>query len=238
MMSLRESVNRDRRQEASSLGQQAMDAAQNGRLDEATELFRLAARSDPENADWPSSLAIAQIRSGRMGDAGLSLQAAIILAPDRPDPWAHLGLLRFQTMVGGDAPLRRAAALSPLQPFYRLWRGDGLSRHGKPDEARDVLKAGCAVDPGLAGTWAALANSLIALQGGAGALPAATAATRLEPASPLYWSILGGARQAAGDIEGALADCRRAIVLQPGFADALGSLAILETVLGNMAAAD
>lgn len=103
--------------------------------------------------------------------------------------------------------LRKLAKRGPREPWPRLWIGHLSGRPAAPPRAASRLVRG----------WAAAWAGLAALErGGARAAAASlSSACRLLPKSAVARGLLGRARAAAGDLDGAGTDASRAIALDP-----------------------
>jgi predicted Zn-dependent protease len=95
---------------------------EDGRLDEAARLYRLAADAEPGNPDARFNLGCVLMEQGDHAAAERALRQAIGLAPQDYQAWANLGecLLAQQRLDEAEQVLRKALAREPKIP--KAWK--------------------------------------------------------------------------------------------------------------------
>jgi predicted TPR repeat methyltransferase len=154
---------------------------------------------------------------GESRQARALLQKGALALPHAADLHANLGqlLLAEGDCESAASVLGQALALQPQAPLVQQWLGDALSRLGRHEEAIGCYGAALELAPDRAD---ALLGMAAALQS-AGRLQEAVDCLQREidrrPDSVRAHQLLGNARLALGDRQGALASYRAVLVLQP-----------------------
>jgi putative PEP-CTERM system TPR-repeat lipoprotein len=175
-----------------------------------------------------------------LGDAARSaelLEHVLRLAPDDAQALFLLGRIQLSWR-------RYARASELLEQAARQGAGGalaalGFSRLGRGDEARGMadLSASFERSPEDLVVASALAN-LLARRGKAQeAVAVAERASRALAGNPVALNLLGGMRQAAGDLAGARLEFEEALRRDPGFAPARLNLARVDVAQGRFDAA-
>jgi tetratricopeptide (TPR) repeat protein len=143
--------------------------------------------------------------------------------PTTPPGVASLELVRLARTKLRSADARgaledaeRALALAPALPEARLALALALALQEKPDYGRalDAASAALAVDPG-SGLALALHGAGRVWRGDADGRKECDRATTLAPNDPFVWAIRGHAREVSDDDDGVVADCTRALQVDP-----------------------
>ena len=121
---------------------------------------------------------------------------------------------------------RDAAAYDGLA---RIWRDWGLPHLGIGDARRALYYA-----PESAAAYNTYGTLLDALDQRAEARRAFERALELDPRAAYAWTNLCYQSFQAGNFDGAAAQCRRALALEPGFAPAHNNLALVHAATGNL----
>jgi protein O-GlcNAc transferase len=173
--------------------------------------------SDPEVREALSALAAGATTSSHRRVAEAYRQAGILdtaydhyaaaLVLDKGDPASHDGLAR-------------------------VWRDWGFPERGMGDARRAIFYA-----PDSAAAHNTFGTLLQGLGRGADARRAFEHAAALDPQAAFAWANLCYLSFQSGDIESALASCRRAIALDPGFKAAHNNLGLVHAADGDLASA-
>lgn len=223
-------------------------------LDEgAGACFRNAARLQPAAARWAYYAGVAAQEVGALDQAAASLAAALALAPDDPPALLRLGQVelargRSQAAV---APLGRALAFPGTAAAAHLALGRLALDAGGAQEAADHFAAALALQPAASSVRHPLALAYRALGrleeargelARAGSAPLAfedplLAEAQAAVTGPGVHVLRGLAAEARGDLAAALAEYRRAVLLDPDNADLRQGLGLALAGAGDVAAA-
>ena len=109
-----------------------------GRLEAACTAYLDAQQADPTNPQIPAARGVLLLQMGHAGDAALSLQRALELAPDSAELWLTLGNARVRNdeFEAAREAFSRAAKLRPDLAVAHNNLGNVLRRQGRPEEAK------------------------------------------------------------------------------------------------------
>jgi len=193
---------------------EASDAMNAGRHQDAIPLFRQALASNPDDATVHNSYGSALAATGHLPEATAEYRKASALSPDYPD--AHNNLASALVQQGNRAAaifeFERALALKPDFAEAHAGLGGVLAQGGRLPEAISHLHQAVELSPdnGSLRTNLCLALSLAGRP--AEAIPQAEQAVALSNGqNPLVLDLLGRVYAQAGRLDDAIASTRRAI---------------------------
>ncbi|MFN3076063.1 MAG: DegT/DnrJ/EryC1/StrS family aminotransferase [Alphaproteobacteria bacterium] len=170
---------------------------------------------------------------GRQQQAVACFRNMAAIAPEIPETWTNLSAALVAAHQPTEAVItaRRAARLRPdwVTAFRNL--GAVLERNGLNQEAMEACRRVVELAPGDAGARSVLAGTLIRLGRHQEAIDTYRQALALEPANITVLNALGTHLPAAGG--GAVA-LRRAVRVEPIFAEAWSNLAGIHRQLGQL----
>ncbi len=176
-----------------------------GRMNEAAAMFERGLATQPDSARLHARLGAAYRNLRRFDQAHDHLRKAIELDPALPDPWNSLGRMAFD------------------QKQYA--------------EAEAAYRAAIRFHPRFAVAFKNLGRTLLALRRWSGAVPVLREYLQFEPDDHEALTYLAQALGEQGNpalLDEAEAACRQALVLAPGFADALDNLGNVLRVRGRL----
>lgn len=188
----------------------------------AEAAFQRALSLAPDNADLHANLARCQAANGKAQDAETSLGRAISLGAASADNLLARARVQLQLEHFADAAASAQAALAaePGRTDARLLLANALIADGRAAEARPILEA-------LANSPAAAADVYFSCGGACHALGEIAQARgwyekacRARPDTPRYLASLANAESQLGHYDRVVEHCRRALALQPQFAEA------------------
>ncbi|MHC4916566.1 MAG: tetratricopeptide repeat protein, partial [Planctomycetota bacterium] len=200
-----------------------------GDLAAAEKHYRTAARLSPGFYAARAGLARLYLDLDRPADALVEAEAAAAGNPGDAEFFAILASAYRRTDRPADAEkaLERGLQLDPQSSALLLILARARGTEGKWSEAAGLCRRARAADPRNPHAAADLAVALMRDGDPAGGLRQAAAAVQLRGAGAPHWEVLGCARSAAGNPNGAEAAFREAIRLQPDRASARRRLASL-----------
>lgn len=136
------------------------------------------------------------------------------------------GLLRKGNSAAALVYFQQANNLAPSNPVILLHEGTALHNLERYEEAIACYHAAIRVAPRLGEVHNNLGNSLMALGRFADAADSFAQAAQFLPLSPVPLAARATALQALGFITEAETDCRNALLIAPGFAEAHWNLAL------------
>ena len=197
--------------------------AKEGDLAAAEQALQNALRLDPENHDALYALGKVHARMGRNQEAASELAQALKLMPN-PAAVDYVALAELYDAVGEraqrDEMLRRASSLPDGDEIVGLADARIKARQGDRKGAGDLLRDLVRRYPRSPRAWTALGLLLADDQPGAESLRAFDTAQQLSPADPRPYLLAAQELHAMGRDREALQDCRRALALAPGYAEA------------------
>jgi predicted O-linked N-acetylglucosamine transferase (SPINDLY family) len=201
---------------------QAVALHRNGKLDEATRLYRDALASDPRNFTARHFLGVALAQGGQ-AEAGLAeVETALLLRPT--DTEAYLNRANILRMLGRKeealADFNRALAARPNWGPVLNNRGGVLQDLRRFDEALADFDRALALQPHASSLINNRGSVLLDLGRAREALAAFDQALQLAPDDPVVLNNHGNALRLLGRYEAALESYDRAIALNPGYSQA------------------
>lgn len=171
------------------------------------------------------------------GDVSRALAIARVLAdqnPQSPDALQLLALCEAESQhpQAADVAFRQALALAPRHPDISLNFARFLGRHGRHQDACEVLALAAEAAPKHAGLQRAMGLSALEAGQGLVAVAALQQSTNLEPQQRRNWHGLGSALRESGALPDAENAFARALALGRD-ADVLANLAAVRRLLGR-----
>lgn len=210
-----------------TLGRQATQLHQQGRLDEAETLYRQILALDPRVFPALYLLGMLRLQQGDSGEAIELIGRALAINPNDPGALAHYGLALLGQSRFGEAvaSFDRLLAFQPGEPTALMGRGTALKALERHAAALADYESVLAVDPRNADAWNGRGLLLRSLRRIDEALDSFNRALALTPD-------FADALQNRGDLLwsekldnlAATADLEKALILEPGRALLRGSL--------------
>lgn len=202
----------------------AYDALNEGKHDQAKQLFSEAAKAEPANP--LPLLGLADIARLQHKDVEATdwVKKAYKVAPQSVDALVAMARLSMATKQWKEAErfAQEAAKADPKAVAPQLDLGElYLNVLHKPDLAADAFRKASELKPEHAGARFGLGMALLAKQNPADAVRAMNETVRLAPENPLSHYGLGQAEAARGDYRAATRAYDRAIALDPKFSTAM-----------------
>jgi predicted O-linked N-acetylglucosamine transferase (SPINDLY family) len=212
----------DARDEADRLIAEGNRAEDNGRVEEARDLYRRAVAAAPDYARAHVNLGIALEALGDVDAAAASHQAA--LAVDPSDPYASYNLSKLRLAAGAPAEANQLLARSlEGRPDFRealVLQGYVLSLLGRAPESLAAFESALAQHADF-GTLFHYAQALRALDRLPAAASALERALELEPGNVDARAALADVLAAQGDAAGSAAALELVLAERPAWPDAL-----------------
>jgi tetratricopeptide (TPR) repeat protein len=218
---------------ASATLQQALALHQAGRLKEAEAGYRQALAEQPGNPDVLHFLGLLAHQSGRYEEAIDLIRQAIALRP-RPAFQYSLALVHLarHDAVAAEEALRQTTTMAPDHAEALFYLGGLLRARRDIAAATDCYRRALAVKPGFVDAHVNLGLLLKEADDAAEAVKHIEAADRLRPNDPRILNSLGMVREQSAPSD-AVENFRRALALEPQFAEAAMNLAKLLTTLAR-----
>lgn len=181
-----------------NLLQRAVQLHQQGRLDQAEDLYRQVLAGTPDQFDALHLLGVIARQRGRAREAVDLIEAALRVDPNQARAHCNLGAA-LQDLGRAEAALASYDAALRLDPQYALaWdnRGNTLRRLQRPQEALDAYERALALRPDSADAWCHRAIVLLELGRPADAAASAERALAARPDWIEALLALGNALQA------------------------------------------
>ena len=134
---------------------QAIIAHQEGRLEEAEQLYRSILENQPTNFDVINNLGIILCNLGSLDEAETSYKKAIELKPDYPEAYNNLGntLLKLERLDEAELSCKKAIELKPDYPEAYNNLGNTLLKLERLDEAELSYKKAIELKPDYADAY-------------------------------------------------------------------------------------
>ena len=210
-----------------------------GNLDQAASAANRFVNSVPDSVDGRKLLATIRLQQRQAGAVQELLQPVL---DAQPDDVGALNLMANALLLDGKADrgldlLARIAELQPDSPVAQVRLGAGLMMSGQAEEAGRHLETALAIDPEFQQAEILLVMNELRNENFEGAVKAAKAYQRRNPASVAPYNLLGRVYQAAGNSGEAGKAFASALRLEPGDPAANLSLAQMSLVAGDVKAA-
>ena len=197
--------------------QQALQAHQANRFDEAERLYRAVLQAEPDHADAMSLLGLVLGATERHDDAIAYAEKAVARDPQSALFAFHLGtiLTTAQKLPEGVAAFRKAIALKPDMPQAYYNMANALRAMDQWTEAIAAYREAIRLLPTYAEAYNNLALSLVHEKDFDEALAAAKQAVTIEPRYGEGWRTLCNIAEQAKDYELARAAGEQCVRLMP-----------------------
>jgi tetratricopeptide (TPR) repeat protein len=214
--------------EASRYNKQAIELAQQGRLDESLDSFRQAIRLRPDFAEAHSNLGNVYLYQQKLEEAVSSYETALRLQPDFAAAHSNLGhcLCLLKRHEESEAHCRRAVELFPdgADAFNNL--GNALRGQGKKEETRDAYQEALRRNPDFTEAHVNIGFAWMDLRRPEAAAYACREAIRCKPDHQKAYHLLASALVDAGNLPDAETNIREALRLKPDDPEALVCLGV------------
>ncbi len=206
--------------------QRALAHHQNGRLQDAEQLYLQVLEAMPRHADALHLLGVIALQCGNFEAAADLIQQAIDVQPSA-NFYCNLGNALKEQGRRREAIASYRQALTRDANLAEAWcnLGDVLLDEGEPEEAANCCRRAIEMRPGFAEAHCNLGNALLKQGKLDGAIGCYRHTLRLRPGLAVAHSNLGHALARHGRPDEAVVECQRAIQLQPRFAAAYSHLA-------------
>lgn len=203
--------------------QAGLDAHRRGDLSSAEQHYRAVLLAAPDTLDAYNLLGRLLVQSGRAGDAVPLLRHAIDRAATQASLWVSYteALLAYGALATAREAAEKARQLAPKDAEVLFIWAEAQRMAGAWVAAADGYRALLTVQPGHAGAWLQLANSMQAMGDLPGARQAAMRAVQSAPQAPECHNNLGSLFAAGDEHAVALTHFDRALALRPNYATAL-----------------
>lgn len=207
----------------------------NGQLAEAEAAVRSAVALDPKAARLRIVLSDILLRQNKHLEALNEVLLAAVTHPDDAEVYSHLGhLLQRDGDPAAEAAFRRAAEMDPANAHIRHQLSEILHKMGRSEEAIAVAREATELEPGNAHRFEHLARLFLAAGDEAGAVGAQQRAVQLNPDNRVFRVVLSDLLARQGRQEEALAEARIAGERFPDSAHAVGHLAHVLQLVGDL----
>jgi tetratricopeptide (TPR) repeat protein len=197
-----------------------------GQVDEALSRYREFVRTDPNEAEGHSKLAVALMQKGQYDEAVAELERAVQLDPHIALMQDNLGvaLLRSGRAEEAVAALQRAADLDPANVKTYNNLGVALMRTGRNAQAVAALRRAVEIEPANSEAHDNLGQALLMAGSTDESIRALQEAVRLEPGNVGTRDNLGVALMRAGRFADAVTTLQQAVAIAPQSAEAHDNL--------------
>lgn len=199
---------------------------QNGRLQEAEQIYRTVLEQEPKNPDALHLLGILSHQRGDHAKAVDLIQQAIALRPDQA-PY-HCNIAEAYRNQGNHAQAiehcREALRIAPQYPEALSNLGLALLESGRAKEAVPYFEEATALRPNFAMAWNNLGNAWRELNEWDKAFDAFRRALKAAPNLYHAHSNLGQALLERGELDEALRHCQAAVKINRNFPEAHNNL--------------
>ncbi len=182
----------------------------------------------------------ALFQEGKMEEAKIALNKAIVLDPDLPEPHNYLGamLVRMGDLPGAEKEFRAALKLLPSNAEWQSNLAGLLAARGSVPEARYLFERAIKLQPSAANPRLNYARLLANLNLNKEAEEQAKAAVLADPGVPAAHELWGMLLSTQGEAEGAVRELKTAVNLEPDFWRAHYELGVALLNRGDTAEAD
>lgn len=203
-----------------NLLQQASNAHQAGRLDEAQNLYGKLLSAEPGNAQALHLRGIACHQQNRHDEALHWIEKALAVKPAWPEALANAGVMLEALGRPADAVARYEASLKLLRSADTLNNlANALLSLGRNEEALASYDAAVAAMPNHNSAWNNRANALRALNRLPEALASFDKALAVQPQLYVIWNNRSTVARELKRYDEALTGTERALALNPNYAD-------------------
>ncbi len=204
----------------------ALSLHRGGKLVEAIHAYRTILEAEPSNVDAAFLCGLAALQAGAFEAAANLFMGACRIDPGRPDIHANLGLAYAQsgTYEAAIAPLVRASLLDPGGASFAFNLGQILDRVGQRGRALAAFRASSLLQPGHGPSWIEFGATARLEKKPAIANRALLMALRVDETAPRAWFNLAMLRADQSLDDDAEMYFRKAVELDPGYAEAIGNL--------------
>ena len=205
----------------------ALSARDLGRIPESRAWFRASIISDPADAEIIYQFGSWLFQIGSLEDSRPLITKTAILAANRFDAHALLGLLGVSKPDPRAATrsMRRALVLEPGVGDICFNLGQHLSRIGPNQGATSAFRMATVIQPNNPATWLELGAISYTFRNLVTAERVIRKSVRLDPTNSTAWSYLGLIRAATQHLDEASLCFKTALVLDPCHSDATVNLA-------------
>ena len=209
---------------------------QNGRLTEASQIYRQILAIDPHHADSLHLLGVVECQSGHLEVAANLIRSAIAIHRTSAFYYSNLGIVLHAQGNLEEAAIRyrQALVLKPGMAEVHLNLGNILKVQNKPEESIACYQQAIVCNPTLAEAF----NNLGTIYQSQDRLDEAVAsyqhALTLSPDYAKPHNNLGAIHQSQNQLEEAVACYQRAIALDPAYAQAFYNLGRVLTAQGHL----
>ena len=207
---------------AQSMLEEGFTNHQEGRLQQAEELYRQALQVDPNNPDALNLLAIIADTTGRNDEAIGLMEKAVAASPENPDLLNNLGQLYKKSERLDDAieVYKTAIAADPNYADAHNNLGNVLTMIGRFEEAIGYFRNALEIDPNNARTHYNLATTLFEQKNFPDAIEAFRRVITIDANYADAYNNLGSALIKLGKLEEGVTSFRQALALKPLDAEA------------------
>ena len=202
--------------------QQAVKAHQEGRLEEAEQLYQSILENQPENSIARHNLGSALKTLGKIDEAEISYKKAIELKPDYAEAHYNLGIILQDLSRFDEAEVsyRKAIELKPDYAMYHNHLGITLQDLGRLDKAEASYKKAIELKPDYADAYNNLGVVLEKFIRFIEAEASYRKAIELNPKHEKAYNNLGNTLKEFNKLDEAEASYIKAIEFKPGYVDA------------------
>lgn len=205
-----------------------------GNFEKAEELYTRAIALTENYADAIANIGSLHLARGQMEEARRDTEKAIALNPNHAEAQYNYGLLNRlegKNMEAGQA-LEKAVNIKPNYVNAYLELGRVLDDMGSYDQSARCYEEALKYEPASAKVKNSKAQSLMHQNNAEEAEALLTSLVDTEAANPMTYTVLGTAKRARGDLEGAVEMFKKALELAPNLPAAYQGLAQTEKMSG------
>lgn len=222
-------------QDTAQMTEQALAMLDEGRLQEAKQLYEAICRLDSQDAEAWAMLGAIYGEIGQPDAATECLHKSIALDPDNANShFALANILRQQNDLAGAVwHLERTVALEP--DYAEVWTmlGGILGLLGSLDQSESACQRAIALQPDSPEAHMNLANTLACMGRLEDAAASYASVLALNEGLGVAWVMLAGIKTRLGNFDEAVTCCQRALALEPASAEAFYQLGLAQRALGQ-----